>query len=87
MVLSAEPAWVFSRRPSIDWFSIRLILAQAYFRLGAASFPNAQAHLDVLDPDNGLDPADSATWVVESVTYDTYAEALLKAIERLSGAG
>ena len=87
MVLAAEPAWAFTRRPSIDWFSIRLILAQAYFRLGAASFPNAQAHLDVLDPGNGLDSADSATWVVESVTYDTYAEALLKAIERISETG
>jgi tetratricopeptide (TPR) repeat protein len=79
--LSITPAWSFSHRTSIDWKDLRLVLAQCYFRKGSATFTQAQAQLDLLDPDNGLDPAQSATWTVGGIDYDTYAEALLMAIE------
>jgi tetratricopeptide (TPR) repeat protein len=79
--LGITPTWSFIHRPSIDWKDLRLVLAQCYFRKGSATFAQAQAQLDLLDPGNGLDPALPATWTVEGVDYDTYAEALLMAIE------
>jgi len=79
--LGITPAWSFVHRTSIDWKDLRLVLAQCYFRKGSATFAQAQAQLDLLDPGNGLDPALPATWTVEGVDYDTYAEALLMAIE------
>ncbi len=79
--LVITPAWSFVHRTSIDWKDLRLVLAQCYFRKGSATFTQAQAQLDLLDPGNGLNPAQAATWTVEGVDYDTYAEALLMAIE------
>jgi tetratricopeptide (TPR) repeat protein len=79
--LGASSAWSFSHRPSIDWRDLRLILAQCYFRKGPGTFDEAQDQVDILDPTNGLDPASPATWTVGATTYDTYAEALLMAIE------
>ncbi|HUU44472.1 MAG TPA: hypothetical protein VM118_01960, partial [Acidobacteriota bacterium] len=54
--LAIDPDWSFNHYPGIDWKDLRLILAQAYFGLGAASYDDAQAEVDILDPDNGLDP-------------------------------
>lgn len=82
-VLSSIPAYVFPHMSSVDWKDLRLIIAQCSYRKGEAYFDDAQAEVDILDPDNGLDPADSDTWVVGSVTYATYAEALMMAIEAL----
>ena len=83
VVLAASTSWSFSHRTSIDWKDMRLVIAQCSYRLGEDHFDEAQAELDILDTDNGLDPADSGTWIVGSTTYDTYAEALLMAIEAL----
>jgi tetratricopeptide (TPR) repeat protein len=85
-VLDASSAWSFSHRPSIDWHDLRLILAQCYFRKGPDTYDEAQAQVDILDPANGLDPASPPTWTVGAITYDTYAEALLMAIEALEAA-
>lgn len=84
--LGASPAWSFSHRPSIDWRDLRLILAQCYFRKGPGTYDEAQAQVDILDPGNGLAPGSPASWTVGETTYDTYAEALLMAIEALEAA-
>lgn len=83
-VLGSIPAYVFPHMTSVDWKDLRLIVAQCSYRLGESYFDDAQAEVDILDPDNGLDPSSSSTWVVGGVTYATYAEALLMAIEALA---
>ena len=82
-VIDNEPSYVFSHRTSIDYKDMHLVMAQCYYRLGESSFSDAQAQVDILDPGNGLDPGTPGTWVVDSVTYNTYAEALLMKIEEL----
>ena len=78
-VLDDEPDWEFEHANDVDYEDLRLILAQAYFAQGESSYPLVQAQLDVLDPANGLDSADSNTWNGQS----TYAAALLLAIQKV----
>jgi len=80
-VLAADAAYVFSRMTSVDHNDMTLIMAQAYYRQGEGFFAAAQTQLNILVPGNGLNPASPATWVVNGVTYGTYAEALLMALE------
>ena len=82
-VITNEPSYVFSHCTSIDYQDMHLVMAQCHFRLGEANFPDAQAQVDILDPDNGLDPDTPGTWVVDGQAYQTYAEALLMEIESL----
>ena len=79
--LSQDPNYRFAYDSAIDYHDVRIILAQSYF--GMADYPSAQQQVDILDPANGLDPANSTTWVVEGVSYNTYQEALLMKIEAL----
>ena len=81
--LSMDPTYQFSHRTSIDYLDLHLILAQAYYGLGGEYLDSAQQEVDYLNPGNNLNPADPLTWVVGGVTYHTYAEALLKEIQRL----
>jgi len=86
--LARDPHYFFSRRPEYNFYDLRLILAQAYFAL--SQYSKAQEQVDVLDPDNGLDPADSETWVVGGISYPTYKASLAVLIESLwafEGAG
>jgi hypothetical protein len=80
-LLNRNAAWQFEFRSSVDADDVRLAMAQAYVSQGEDSFDEAQALLDVLDPTNGLDPLDDATWVVGGITYDTYAAALIQALQ------
>lgn len=82
-VLADEPSYVFSRRVSIDWHDLRLLLAQCWYRLGERYFDRVQAQIDLLDPGNGLDPMDPASWVVNGARFESYAIALLVELTRL----
>jgi tetratricopeptide (TPR) repeat protein len=80
--LAADTDWSFSHQAGIDHEDLRLIVAQAAaIGSGAASLADAQAELDLLDPQNGLEPGQPSSWVVEGATYASYQEALLAAIE------
>jgi tetratricopeptide (TPR) repeat protein len=79
--LQNDPDYEFSHDPAIDADLVRLMLAQVNYLTGAVSFAAAQALLDILVPGNGLDPASSASWIVDGTTYTTYAAALLALIE------
>ena len=79
-VLNSDPLWVFTHRTSIDYLDMRLLLAQCYFRQGESWFDEAQAQVDILDPANGLDPADPTSWSVGSSTFATYGSALMTLI-------
>lgn len=82
-VLSQDSSYQFSHQPAVDSLDLHLILAQAYYGLGGAYIDSAQQRVDYLNPANDLDPGNPATWVVSGDTYGTYAEALLKEIQRL----
>lgn len=80
-VLEKNSAYVFTHNTNIDYKDIHIALAEAYFYQG--KYSKAQEHVDIIWPGNGLDADESTTWVVDSVTYATYQEALLSAIEKL----
>lgn len=73
--------YTFRRDAEITSADLRLLSAQSQFHLG--NYSEAQEHVDILDPDNGLDPATSGTWWVGGVQYPTYEEALLAELELL----
>jgi tetratricopeptide (TPR) repeat protein len=90
--LNMEPTYSFRHRDTINYLDIRLVLAQSYFGQGEDYFPQAQAEVDILDPDNGLDPQDETTWAVDldrdgeievGETYSSYTEALMELIDLL----
>jgi tetratricopeptide (TPR) repeat protein len=92
--LDLEPTYSFRHRNSINYLDIHLVLAQSYFGLGQDYYPQAQAEVDILDPDNGLDPDDMSTWMVDldrdgeieaGETFSSYTEALMELIELLYG--
>ncbi len=80
-VLTANPNYVFSHNRQIDYRDIRLGLAEAYYYI--QNFSAAQAQVDVLAPNNGLQMHDPTTWIVDGKNYTTYAEALLAWLEKL----
>jgi hypothetical protein len=73
--------YVFRRDASVTSADLRLLLAQSYFYTG--QYDLAQEQVDLLDPDNGLDPGDAGSWQVEGTPYDSYEEALLVEIQLL----
>jgi tetratricopeptide (TPR) repeat protein len=79
--LARDPVYEFSRHDKYNWRDLRLIMAQAYFAL--AQYSDAQAQVDILDPDNGLDPENPDSWEVDGVTHPTYEAALAMEIELL----
>lgn len=79
--LAMNPVYEFSRQNKYNWRDLRLILAQAYFAL--ARYSDAQVQVSILDPDNGLNPGDPESWVVDGVTHPTYEAALAMEIELL----
>lgn len=79
--LAADPTYVFAHDATVNAALVRVMLAQAHFRVGAGSFPAAQALMDLSVPGNGLDPGTPGTWTVDGTPYPTYAGALLALIE------
>lgn len=79
--LAQDSTWAFAHRDGVNADDLRLIVAEASALRSPPAYDDAQAELDRLDPSNGLDAATPSTWVVDGVSYPTYAEALLAAIE------
>ncbi len=80
-VLNTDGNYVFEYDETVDYRDVHIFLAQAYYAKG--DFESVQAHCNILDPNNGLDPAMPSSWVVNGVTYGTYLEALLGLIQYL----
>jgi tetratricopeptide (TPR) repeat protein len=83
IALSMDSTYQFSHQTAINYMDLHLIKAQAYYGLGGAYLDSAQQEVNYLNPFNGLDPAESSSWVVNGIIYNSYAEALLKEIQRL----
>ncbi len=85
-VLTNDETWALPWRTTIDWRDLRLVIAQCAFRLGDLYFADVQVQVDILDPGNGFDPADPATWIVGGTGYSSYAAALLMKLVELEAA-
>lgn len=81
MALEADSLYVFQHDPNVDWRTVHLISAQAYYGLG--EYVHARREVEILDSTCVPDAIDPATWVVGGTAYASYEEALLMAIERL----
>jgi phosphodiesterase/alkaline phosphatase D-like protein len=82
ILIEFEPDYAFAYDTTITITDVRLALAKGYY-FGTQEYNLAQAQCDILLPDNGLDPANPDTWVVNGVTYSTYEAALLALLEYL----
>ena len=80
-VLDNDPDYAFLHNPLVTHEDLRLALAECYFYKNR--YASAQEQVDALAPENGLNPADSGSWVVDATVYATYEEALLALIEAL----
>ncbi|HPY01418.1 MAG TPA: fibronectin type III domain-containing protein [Candidatus Marinimicrobia bacterium] len=80
-VLSLDQRWEYRYNPEISWKSLLLIRAQAYFQTNQMNL--AQADLDSLWPQNGLNPNLPSSWVVNKQSYDTYETAFGAALNYL----
>jgi len=85
--LGLDADYIFSRRPSFDYLDLHLIVAEANYYL--QNYAESQEKAEFLEPSVGLeasnlDESDPSTWVIDTVTYDTYVEALAVLIERIS---
>ncbi len=88
LVLTADPAYVFTHRPSVDWQDLLLIRGQALFFM--AEYDSAWQVMSPLltdPPYVSITPADPDTWVIWVVdrykTYDIFAEILARVISAL----
>jgi hypothetical protein len=68
-VIDADSTYVFSRKPSIDYKDAHLIIAQSYFRQGAAYFSLAHPTVNYLCDLQGLDPLPDAAGI-PAVQYE-----------------
>ena len=66
--------YVFSHIPDVQTRSLRLLIAESYYAIG--QYEDAQAQIDILEPDNGLDEGSR-----------TYEQDLLLEIEDLKSPG
>lgn len=78
---AADTEFVFSHRPSITGADLRLIEAIALVIQG--NLTDALSAADPIQP-SGIDRTDPMTWVVEEVTHDTFAGAVLAYLDMLS---
>ena len=69
-VLAINPNYSFAHG-NVTWKNLRIVLAESYYYKG--DFENAQSQVDLLNPGNGLNPAD-----------EDYLAGLLKEIEKAS---
>ena len=83
--LDIVPTYTFARRSTVNTIDLKVAQANAFFQLGGDSNLAIAADL-VHEADSriALDPESPTTWRVEGTTYDTFSEALLRALEQVS---
>ncbi len=85
LVLTANPAYVFVYRDSVNWRDLLLIQAQArYFTTDYAGAWDATLTLTVGTEFELIDPADPSTWVIGARLFTLFEELLAKVISRLA---
>ena len=89
LVLTADSAYVFTYRPTVDWQDLLLIRGQAlFFMTEYDSSWQVMGPLLIETTYDDIDPADPDTWVIWDVdrykTYGMFAEILAKVISALA---
>ena len=81
-IINSDPEWSFEYCNSMSHLQVRIILAEAYIQ--TQQIEKAQSELDIVWPDNGLDPNNPDTWIISDESYGTYEEALIAAINYIA---
>ncbi|MBD3334780.1 MAG: hypothetical protein GF355_04635 [Candidatus Eisenbacteria bacterium] len=79
--VAQAPSFVFAHRTSFNIDDLHLI--EGFAQAAQGNFPEAQAAADAVAP-SGLEQGNSATWVVDGVTYPNYAQAILAYLMKMS---
>ncbi len=80
--LSLDDYYVFDRLPSINRTDIKVAQAQAYFLIGGDSnLVVAAGIVNEVESSTNLDPEDPSSWRVKGQQYESFSEALLRALE------
>jgi len=80
--MEISPQYVFSHRSTINYTDILAAKAKAYFLLGGdANLKVAAGLVHDIIPSINLDPDNSSSWRVTGQSYDTFSEALVRALE------
>jgi tetratricopeptide (TPR) repeat protein len=84
--LTRSPQYVFARKTTINRLDMLSAKANAYFQLGADSnLSAAAAVVHEAIPTIDLKPSVPSTWTVNGNRYSSFTEALVRALEKLSG--
>ena len=73
-ILNIDPDWFFEHDNSIDFKDVWFVVAVAYFHEG--DFPEVEAAILKIDTTYSINKDDSATWIVGSITFGSYEEAV-----------
>ncbi len=82
LLLNEDASWVFVyTKADLNYKYIRLMLSEAYLNTGYLD--KAQKQLDLVWPDNRLDPDISSSWIINNINYQNYESALIALIDYL----
>jgi tetratricopeptide (TPR) repeat protein len=79
--LTQSPGFVFDHRTSFNVNDLHLI--EAYALAGQAQYQSAIAAADAIAP-SGIVATNPSTWVVDTVSYSTFAQAVLAYLMKMS---
>jgi len=81
-LLEYHSQWIFEYDESLNYRKIHLILADSYIK--TSQLNNAQEEIDFLWEANNFDPNIPDSWKIDNVSYETYEQALVAAIEYIA---
>jgi hypothetical protein len=85
LVLASDSSYVFTYWSQIDWRDLLLIQAQARYIMTSYTLAwNAIAPLLAGSPYESIDPASTATWIVNNRLYPLFEEILVVVISALT---
>ena len=76
-----DPDFVFTHRPSFGIHDLYLI--ESFARVAQGEYATALALGDLVAA-SGIDPANSASWIIDGTDYSSFAKAVLAYLEKLS---
>jgi len=81
-LFNLDPEWIFVYNFSINHRKIRFLAADAYIK--TAELGKALEQVNIIWPENGLDPNVPATWEIGQSNYATFEAALLGALDYIA---
>lgn len=81
-LFNLDPEWIFIYNFSINHRKLRLLTADAYIK--TAEPGKALEQVNIIWPENGLDPNVPSTWHIGQSIYDTFEAALIGALDYIA---